>query len=453
MPVRAWIALIGVLALARLVIAWALPHGALSIALDEGTYADIVGMMAHGAPVEAYGNGWGASLYPATRAFLLPAGGLASLGLDPFLAVRVVAVVYGALAELAVLALVWLNRDRLAAIDNRGGVRLVSWQSVGLLALLFMPSHAVWGTLGLKDSASEFWAVLAVVLAALLLRAQSVPPRIGWAGGVAVSIAMGFQVRDYIGAAVVVGLLTAVVWRREGRIAVAGWLAVSAVAGGVMGVWAAKPLEPVTLSTQIITPVTSATTPSGPSALAVQQAPPASSGVRGCATIGVEALTGAAECGAVVREKMAENANSGFGAVGGAHASWAGEIFRLPGAAGAVLFRPLWPFDHSAAGSASFWVASLENYLWLGLALLVIGVLAVFRTPVARVVTMAVAYSVVLVGGLALMEGNLGTAFRHKGQLLWAMAVVLALAGDRLRPCATRLVGRRHASVSARQTR
>ena len=32
----------------------------------------------------------------------------------------------------------------------------------------------------------------------------------------------------------------------------------------------------------------------------------------------------------------------------------------------------------------------------------------------------------------SLFEGNLGTAFRHRGQVLWALAVLAALGAQRL---------------------
>jgi hypothetical protein len=38
----------------------------------------------------------------------------------------------------------------------------------------------------------------------------------------------------------------------------------------------------------------------------------------------------------------------------------------------------------------------------------------------------------VVIAAAAVSQGNLGTAFRHRGQVLWALAVLAAIGGQRL---------------------
>ena len=110
------------------------------------------------------------------------------------------------------------------------------------------------------------------------------------------------------------------------------------------------------------------------------------------------------------------------------------EITRLPGAAFAVMFRPLWPFDIPAEWSAMAVMASIENVAWLALAAAVIWVLVTRRFSLTRILTMSLAYGALVIAGMAALEGNFGTAFRHKSSTLWVLCIVLVLAGAARRP-------------------
>jgi hypothetical protein len=104
-------------------------------------------------------------------------------------------------------------------------------------------------------------------------------------------------------------------------------------------------------------------------------------------------------------------------------------LTHLPAGVSATLFRPLIG-EHTWSWRAR--LASVENLLWYGLyGLGLYGVWAAGRDR-WRVLAFPVAVSALLVGESALSQGNLGSAFRHRGQLLWILALLGGVALERL---------------------
>jgi hypothetical protein len=113
----------------------------------------------------------------------------------------------------------------------------------------------------------------------------------------------------------------------------------------------------------------------------------------------------------------------------------------LPRGLEVILLEPT-PWSHIANGRVRF--AQLETLVWWPLLLLaVIGACTVRRS--IRVL----GFPVLAAGAIAVMyglsEGNFGTAFRHRGELVWAVAI-LAAAGVQA------LLGRRTTSPSSSYT-
>lgn len=111
-------------------------------------------------------------------------------------------------------------------------------------------------------------------------------------------------------------------------------------------------------------------------------------------------------------------------------------IGHLPTGLVAVLFRP---FPGERLDSATARLAVGENALWLVLYVAAVGGLIVRRAR-WRCVMFPLVLTGVLVGIGAVTEGNLGTAFRHRGQVAWVVClfagagVVAFLDGRRGRP-------------------
>jgi hypothetical protein len=96
--------------------------------------------------------------------------------------------------------------------------------------------------------------------------------------------------------------------------------------------------------------------------------------------------------------------------------------YRLP----TFLFRPLPLID---SGSSFLNLARVENLLWLGLILY--AAFAGFKKNLSKVAKFLVIflYSYIITFSIAasLYEGNLGTAFRHKSSILWALVLGLLI--------------------------
>ena len=90
-----------------------------------------------------------------------------------------------------------------------------------------------------------------------------------------------------------------------------------------------------------------------------------------------------------------------------------------------------------------------EHLLWYPLLILaLVGVKARLKTLTPELV-----YTVFVTGGLAVMwalvEGNFGTAYRHRGELVWGVAVLAGIGLDHLlnnRHPTVRILGRSSAS-------
>jgi hypothetical protein len=100
----------------------------------------------------------------------------------------------------------------------------------------------------------------------------------------------------------------------------------------------------------------------------------------------------------------------------------------LPRGLVAVLFRPTLV---EVAETTTLRLASIENMLWYvlyGLAL--VGLITARRNLTVFAYPILVSGGVVILAGLT--QGNLGTAFRHRGQVLWALALLSAAGAELL---------------------
>jgi hypothetical protein len=113
------------------------------------------------------------------------------------------------------------------------------------------------------------------------------------------------------------------------------------------------------------------------------------------------------------------------------------QLSYLPEGVSVVALRP-WPWE-SSDGSTGVRLARIEALVWYPLVLL-----ALFGLAGAWRMRRALAFPVLCGAGVLAMygltEGNLGTAFRHRGELVW-VTLLLATVGI------ARLAGRRQRST------
>jgi hypothetical protein len=139
------------------------------------------------------------------------------------------------------------------------------------------------------------------------------------------------------------------------------------------------------------------------------------------------------------REQRALNAAQGASAVAAARAradqqSPAGaNLAYLPTGIAVVALRP-WPWEQSDT-SLGVRMARAETILWYPLLLLaLLGFASVWAHRRALAFPLFAGGGILLV--YALTEGNLGTAYRHRGEFVWVVALLATLGAERI--CAWR---------------
>ena len=116
-----------------------------------------------------------------------------------------------------------------------------------------------------------------------------------------------------------------------------------------------------------------------------------------------------------------------------------GELSYLPKGLAVVALRP-WPWE-SSGGGVGVALARVEALAWYPLvALALFGLGGAWRRRQALAFPILSGCAVLVMYGLT--EGNLGTAYRHRGELVWAVVLLATLGAERL-------VHRRQASTRA----
>lgn len=230
----------------RLLVALLMPQEPSILAPDEGTYASLAAFVASGGDwASSWNSTWGASLYPGSRALLGPAALLIYLGVPDLTAVRVISVLYAVGSQLLLLAIARLARRRMAP-EGPAGLSLFSWPMLGLAVFVLMPSNVVWSNLGLREAACAFWILGGVTCAAYLFTTRDWRWKAVCGVGIAASIAMTFQSRVYLAAALVIALALGVVWFGRERPRFSTTLAAAVVVGTIFGVTLSLPASTAT---------------------------------------------------------------------------------------------------------------------------------------------------------------------------------------------------------------
>ena len=108
-----------------------------------------------------------------------------------------------------------------------------------------------------------------------------------------------------------------------------------------------------------------------------------------------------------------------------------GSLKAMPSGLAAFYFRPL-PWEATGERSLTFRLAAVENLLWFGLyGFALFGIRPLWRRHPA-IVIFGSSFFLTTGLGASLTQGNLGTAFRHRLQILWVVALLAAVGGERL---------------------
>ena len=420
---------------------------------DEGTYVELATLAADGRINDFCCGGYGPALYSSIRLFMWQLHGLVELfGFRPWI-LQMPAVLYGAAG---------------AYVVSRIAGRFVSarWTLFVGLVMALLPSAMLHSSTVLRESliwllvAGVAWLVFAwtedsgrgrlvISSAGLLLAVVG----LGWLRDqtailvvyslVPVSLLVRSQRRERIGLVLV--LLVVGPWLTASGPAGLQLVQNSALNLGSIRTWMSMEAESSFVSNDVLDELV---------ALSSVGIEPSSSGEEsGAAGMSIEAessvvsndvldelvtLSSGEEAGAmrIAKRKTKSVIIEGkrFNIIDGnliVDNSMMASIRSVPNGLAAFFIRPL-PWEVTGENSLAFRLASVENILWLvGYGFALFGIRPLWRQHPAMLVFGA-SYLLLIGLGASVTQGNLGTAFRHRIQVLWVVVLLAALGGDRL---------------------
>jgi hypothetical protein len=351
---------------------------------DEGQYVAMAAAIAHGISPNDWYPGYGQSLYDSTWVFSAPLSAMFEV-LGPS---RVIGALFSALVGTAVAAL--------TTVIGLSFLRRPFAMAAGLV-LALTPSQVLFSSVVLREA--HVWLALVLVgLGALwLVRTSARPMLLGLALATAGLVALAYlRPQTLIAAAWALALAMLIAPRQGWLPRLAAVLAVVAIVPWVAGFGVAGwPLVNAALPRLDATRATLAT--GARSAFSEPEPPPA----------GV-AKNKAGAPAIVANTEPDKSITSGFS--------------HLPAGVVNVTVRP---FPWESSPSLSLGLARIETLEWYALyALCAFGAVVCVRRREAR---LALQFPLLLLGMMvgiaAVTQGNLGTAFRHREQILWAVAL------------------------------
>lgn len=357
---------------------------------DEQQYVALGDYIAHGGDLDDYAGGYGRDLATYTRAFIIPVSWL----FDVFWTTRAVAALWSSLFGAGVAALTYYLARGVAP------KRLAL--AAGLLAAL-LPSQILFSAVALRES--MIWCAL-VATAVLVARAgeETKPRRLaGWLVGIVASL-------------VVLG------WLRDLTFLLTLWVTVLYL---VLRPGALRmPRAVVMLVCAVVLPVVAGIGVAGESFVA--------RGGRLAETrtyLSLDADSAFTET-TLLQPGADTDVDEGTvldGPTGEQYLAAESVGANLRAAPRGFIASVLRPFVWEREVSTSMRLASLENLLWYVLyALAAVGAAVGLRTR-PGLTAFPLLLAAAIVAAASVSQGNVGTAFRHRGQLLWVVAVLAAI--------------------------
>jgi len=396
---------------------------------DEGSYVELAVLANDGRVNDYCCGGYGPALYDSVRLFSWQLHGLVALFGPVVWLLQMPAVIYGAIG---------------AFVVARTAIRFVSecWALLAGLVIAFAPSAVLHSSAVLRESL--IWLLVAAIalLVVSLVEARSLARLtvigiglfaglvgVGWLRGqTAIVLAWSLvptalMVRNLKFARFVIVLSLLVV---------APWLTGSGPAGltvvgnalprlGTVRAWMSMEAESSHVSFDLLEvepPVVEVEPP------VVEVEPPVAEGA------GASAIASRSAESITVDGRTVGLVPTSAGTLIIDNSAFA-NVSAMSGGLLAFLFRP-WPWEWSSQSSLIRQAASAENLLWLvGYVLALFGVRPLWRTQPALLVFIASYCSLISIVA-SLTQGNLGTAFRHRIQILWAVALLGSIGGEHI---------------------
>ncbi|NDF03413.1 MAG: hypothetical protein EB067_08400, partial [Actinobacteria bacterium] len=352
--------------IARLIGFFLLPNTPSFLGPDEGTYGAVGDWTEQGLPAKDFPL-YGEGLYLSGRALFWPAAFFNQLGVTPLNSVRLTAAIYG------LLTLVLIIYIFLKTVDKHSGVADFVAKNTNVIIsffvlFAFLPSHFVWSLLGLRESSVEFWTLSAfasfywilhlkkklslaatLFLVAAIVFTFSSRPQVGWVLGISFLIFLLVNIREKTALFLIPAVLIAI----------------------VLGVTATTGTTGTTSTTGTIASTISKTF--GPLKTAAE------------VTVYKQQVNQLAAASVIVTQICPREGIAVVNRPPTSFDTYFCIAWRAPYMATTFLFRPIIGLDTTSTSSL---FAALENILWLGAFIFIIGMLikkrrVAFFTPLA----------------------------------------------------------------------
>lgn len=406
---------------------------------DEGQYLSLAEVVARAASADVWAPGYGQSLYDATFSFTAPLARVFELLWPSRIFGQLLSVVFGVVTATLAAFLAGRVAGCRAAI------------AAGLVVAL-LPSQIVFSAAAIRES--MVWAGVAAVGFGLAISTRR--SWVGLAGGMAIAacalfVLAGLRDQTLLAAGWALALASVVApgALRVPRIAVALVLAVAvpSMAGlgfggrelvaraipalGSTRTYMSMEADSAFTATTLLPPAdeevaVATTTTTAASGDDSGVASPPTTSAEGAGALGIvtrPAETIVDEDGDVIRLVQGYR-----GEVYAVEESLSANLSALPRGLVAATIRP---FPWEASSGRAELVARAENLVWYVLyGLAAVGLVVGRRRW--RLLAYPVLVTGVTLGVSALTQGNVGTAFRHRAQVTWAVAIVVGVAVDEL---------------------
>jgi hypothetical protein len=382
--------------IARIIVFFALPSTPSSLAPDEKTYAFLAKWVGESQPVSQFPS-YGEGLFLSSRSLILPSSLIYRTGLNELDAVRMTATMYGILTlVLVVLFILKIHTYKITSNDsNNNGTNWI----VGLFFIFaFLPSHFIWSSLALRESATEFWLIAAFISFFVIFHHQkkltfrfflllftsivltfSARPQVGWVLSVSLLVFLMLNYRNLHSYFLIPLVLSAMLF------------------GGTMNSISSDNNASIT---EVFLPLTSA----GDLMSTKHQ------GNQENAASVIETQSCPREAPAVAAVPATK------------FDTYFCIAWRAPYMVSTFLLRPIIGVDVTSTSSL---IAAVENIFWLVLFITII-VLAIRRRAIsflAPILPTLIFFALYVLGASA-YQGNMGTGFRHKSLVLWVLLLL-----------------------------
>lgn len=362
-----------------------LPNVPSGIAPDEGTYAKLVSWLASGHSARNFPE-FGDGLFRSSRLLIIPSIALDYLGLSSLNAVRVTSLAF------SILNIVLFNKFLSSMLQDSGHLLL---RRFILFIYVFLPSHFIWGTLGLRESINEFGILLTFYFLRKILN-EFEGKRLFQIVSLIFGLSITFNIRPQVGLML-------------------GFVLIFSI---LLNFWK----QPLVVFFLFLFPILNFLAQSVP--LGIPQVFESISSTSNTSNTSPTEVIGFIQDKREGNQQFANskievanciNEKSRFTNLGC-------EIARLPSAVVQVTLRPVPIYD---TGSSTQIAAGIENLVWMLLYVFILSQLkGLFRKKHFGFEIPATIFVALFTIAAGLYEGNVGTAFRHKGLLLSLLLLI-----------------------------